>query len=294
MHRNKQFRDFLLSDNLVFLMEAHDALSAKIAQVSGFQALWASGLTISASLGLRDCSEISVTETLNVVESMADVTTIPIMLDGDTGYGNFNNVRLLVKKLIKRGISAVCLEDKIFPKKNSFIENMQTLEDVDTFCGKIKAGKDSQTDDNFSIVARTEALIAGRSISEALDRSYAYINAGADAILIHSRQTTADEILSFLKQWKNYAPVVLIPTKYYKTPMNVFEQEKVSMIIWANHSLRAAIVAMQNVCRKILKDRSVENVEKGIASLDEIFQLVDQNELSQAEKKYFTKRRKND
>ena len=135
---------------------------------------------MSAQFGVRDSNEASWTQVLEMLEFMADATSIPILLDGDTGYGNFNNVRRLVRKLEQRGIAAVCIEDKLYPKTNSFISGKtQTLADMDEFCGKIKAGKDAQSDDDFCIVTRVEALIAGWGLGEALKRAEAYHAAGA-------------------------------------------------------------------------------------------------------------------
>ena len=176
-------------------MEAHNGSSAKIVEQAGFKGIWASGLSISAALGVRDNNEASWTQILEVLEFMSDATNIPILVDGDTGHGNFNNMRRFVKKLCQRNIAGVCIEDKIFPKTNSFIEKHQPLAAIEEFCGKIKAGKDSQTDDSFSIIARVEALIAGWSLDEALRRAEAYHKAGADGILIHSRQNKPDEVL---------------------------------------------------------------------------------------------------
>src|SRR3981189_3040027 len=180
----------LVSPSLSFLMEAHSGLSAKIAEEAGFQALWACGLTMSASLGLGDSNEASWTQMLEILEYMADAVEIPILVDGDTGYGNFNSVRRLVRKLCDRGVAGVCIEDKLFPKTNSFVGERQPLAEIDEFCGRIKAGKDSQSDGDFVLVARTEALISGHGLDEALRRAEAYHAAGADAILIHSKQKT--------------------------------------------------------------------------------------------------------
>ncbi|TAN48159.1 MAG: phosphoenolpyruvate mutase, partial [Rhodospirillales bacterium] len=166
----KRFRDLLTSPELTFLMEAHNGMSARIVEDAGFEGIWASGLSISTALGVRDRNEASWTQVLEVLEFMTDTTSIPILLDGDTGYGDFNNFRRLVKKLCQRGVAAVCIEDKIFPKTNSFLDGDQSLADISEFSGKIKAGKDSQTDENFSIIARLEALIAGRGMEEALKR----------------------------------------------------------------------------------------------------------------------------
>ncbi len=152
--RAAKLRRELLAPELTFLMEAHNGLSAKIVEEAGFAGIWASGLSISAALGVRDNNEASWTQVLDVLEFMADASSLPILVDGDTGYGNFNNVRRLVRKLGQRNIAGVCIEDKLFSKTNSFIGEAQPLADIDEFCGRIKAGKDSQDDENFSIVAR--------------------------------------------------------------------------------------------------------------------------------------------
>lgn len=170
--RSLRLREMLQSNELEFLMEAHNGLSARIVKEAGFKAIWGSGLTISAQFGVRDNNEASWTQVVDTLEFMADASDLPILLDGDTGYGNFNNVRRLVKKLEQRGIAGVCIEDKQFPKTNSFLNGeRQPLAEMDEFCGKIKAGKDSQSDPNFSIVARVEALIAGWGMEEALKRA---------------------------------------------------------------------------------------------------------------------------
>ena len=181
MKRTTQLKNMVNSGTLEFLMEAHNGLSATIVQDTGFKGIWASGLSISASLGVRDNNEASWTQVLDVVEFMSDATDIPILLDGDTGYGNFNNVRRLVTKLEQRQIAGLCIEDKCFPKSNSFINSdMQPLEDIDVFCGKIKAAKDTQRDDDFVVVARTETFVAGFDMHEAIRRADAYRQAGAD------------------------------------------------------------------------------------------------------------------
>jgi phosphoenolpyruvate phosphomutase len=281
-----RFRASLLAPELTFLMEAHDGLSAKIVEEAGFPGIWASGLTVSAALGVRDSNEASWTQVLEVLEFMADATSIPILLDGDTGYGNFNNVRRLVRKLCQRGVAAVCLEDKLFPKTNSFIGEHQPLADVDEFCGKIKAGKDSASEPDFSIVARVEALIAGRGLDEALRRAEAYHAAGADAILIHSKRQTADEILAFAAEWGDRAPLVIVPTMYYATPTDAFRKAGISVVIWANHNLRAAIGAMREVSRRIREEESLVGVEGAISSVREVFTLAGNWELEEAERRY--------
>lgn len=290
MKKTEQFKRLLDSQNVEFLLEAHNGLSAKIVEETGFKGIWASGLSISASLGVRDNNEASWTQVLEVVEFMSDATHIPILLDADTGYGNFNNVRRLVRKLEQRGIAAMCLEDKIFPKTNSFINGEdQELADIDEFCGKIKAAKDTQGDPEFCVVARVEALIAGWGLAEALKRAEAYHRAGADAILIHSKKSVADEILAFMQEWQNTCPVVIVPTMYYQTPTRAFEDAGVSVVIWANHLLRSNIRAMQETAGKIFHDRSLLSVEKEIVPVKEVFRLQEAGELKAAEEYYLPK-----
>jgi phosphoenolpyruvate phosphomutase len=276
---------------LDFIMEAHNGLSAKIVEEAGFKGIWASGLSISASLGVRDNNEASWTQMLEVAEFMSDATTVPILLDGDTGYGNFNNMRRLVHKLEQRQIAGVCIEDKIFPKTNSFIDGeAQPLADIDEFCGKIKAGKDAQNDDDFCLIARVEALIAGWSLREALKRAEAYRQAGADAILIHSKKSTSDDIDAFMREWGDRHPVVLVPTKYYATPTEHFRQLGVSLVIWANHSLRSAITAWQKTAATIFREQTLVNVEDKVAPLKEVFRLQGDYELQRAEERYLPRR----
>lgn len=285
--KTTQLRKMLESPELEFIMEAHNGLSAKIVQEAGFKGIWGSGLSISAQLGVRDSNEASWTQVMEVMEFMSDATDIPILLDADTGYGNFNNARRLVTKLEQRGVAGACIEDKLFPKTNSLLDGReQPLADIDEFCAKIKACKDTQTDPDFRIVARVEAFIAGWGLDEALRRSEAYRNAGADAILMHSKKSDPSDIEAFMKAWKNQGPVVIVPTKYYTVPTDQFRDWGVSLVIWANHNLRASISAMQNTTQQIYKDQSLVNVEKKIAAVKEVFHLQKDDELKEAEKKY--------
>lgn len=287
MKKTTQLRNLINSQNLEQLMEAHNALSAKVVEESGFRGIWASGLTISASLGVRDNNEASWTQILEILEFMSDVTTIPILLDGDTGYGNFNNARRLVKKLNQRNIAGVCIEDKLFPKTNSFIGGeTQPLADIDEFCGKIKSMKDSQEDDDFIVVSRVEAFIAGWGLAEALRRAEAYRRAGADGILIHSKRTDILEIEAFMNEWGDRLPVLIVPTKYYSVSTDRIKDLGVRVVIWANHNLRCAIAAMQKTSKQIFEDRCLINVEGEIAAVEEIFRLQGAKELEEAEKKY--------
>ncbi|MBB6669652.1 phosphoenolpyruvate mutase [Cohnella nanjingensis] len=287
MKKTWMLRQLIQSKKMAFIMEAHNGLSAKIVQESGFKGIWASGLSMSAAMGVRDNNEASWTQVMDVLEFMSDATSIPILLDGDTGYGNFNNARRLVKKLEQRQIAGVCIEDKMFPKTNSFINaESQPLADIDEFCGKIKSMKDAQMDEDFVVVARVEAFITGRGQEEAFKRAEHYRQSGADAILIHSKRSDISEIESFMKEWGDRLPIVVVPTTYYKTPTSRLQELGVSLVIWANHNLRASIEAMQRISSQILQDANLLRVEGSVAPLEEVFRLQDAEELKLAEQRY--------
>ena len=286
--KTAQLRSLLNSSRVELLMEAHSGLSARIVEEAGFKGIWGSGLCMSAALGVRDNNEASWTQVLEIAEFMADATTIPILLDADTGYGNFNSVRRLVRKLEQRGVAGVCIEDKLFPKSNSFIggETPESLISTSEFVGKIKAAKDTQLDADFCVVARVESLVLGLSVAEALERANAYADAGADAILIHSRSDGPEEVVAFMNEWRQPCPVVVVPTTYYRAPPHLFEQVGVSVVIWANHLLRSSVAAMERTAAQILEERSPVTAEGEIASLKEVFRLQDVDELTSAEHKY--------
>ena len=287
MNKTTQLKNLLVSGQMEFILEAHNGLSAKIVEEAGFKGIWASGLALSAQHAVRDNNELSWTQIIDSLEFMSDATSIPILLDGDTGYGDFNNMRRLVQKLEQRKIAGVCIEDKLFPKSNSFIQGeQQDLEDIETFCGKIKAGKDAQNSDDFCIVARVEAFIAGWGLEEALRRGEAYRQAGADAILIHSKLSRPDEVIDFAREWDNRCPLVIIPTKYYSTPAEVYRDNNISLVIWANHMIRASIAAMQKTARTIYETESLVDIESQVATVSEIFRLQGADELLEAEKMY--------
>jgi len=287
--KTKQLKQLLKSKQLEFLMEAHSGLSAKIVEEAGFKGIWGSGFSISAAFGVRDNNEASWTQVLEVAEFMSDATTIPILLDADTGYGNFNNVRRLVRKLEQRGIAGLCIEDKVFPKTNSFVHGeKQPLAEISEFSGKIKAAKDTQNDPDFCVVARVEALITGRGVDEAIRRADAYKQAGADAIFIHSKLPTAEQIVEFMSEWSGDCPIVVVPTMYYKTPTQVFAEAGVSLVIWANHLLRSSVATMQQIARQIYEEQTLQSVENEIVSMQEVFRLQDVPELKRANEKYLS------
>ncbi|MGY4183218.1 phosphoenolpyruvate phosphomutase [Bradyrhizobium sp. USDA 4518] len=273
------------STELSFLMEAHDGLSAAIAARAGFKGLWASGLSIACSLGYRHANEASWCQLVDVVERIVDSSQLPVLVDGDAGFGTFNSARLLARKLHQRGAAGVALEDSCFPKLNSFVGDRYPLADVDEFSGRLRAVKDTVADD-LLLVARIEALIAGHGMYEAISRAHAYAEAGADAILIHSRRDCGDEVFSFASSWKNKLPVVIIPTKQYRILTSEYHRARISTIVWANHSMRAAVAAMRQVCGRIFAGENAANIDLDIATIDDVLTMFNYDELTGAEAQY--------
>ncbi len=276
----------LQSIEMAVIMEAHNGLSARIVEQTGFQGIWASGLSIATSMGVRDSNELSLTQNLTVLESMVESSNLPILFDGDTGYGNFNNARLLVRKLERITIAGVVIEDKLFPKLNSFIGERQKLAEVSEVVGKMKAMCDSRDCDDFQIIARVEALIAGHGMEEALRRATAYHEAGADAIFIHSKKKHAGEIIEFGNVWQRRCPLVIAPTTYCSTPLRDLEEAGISLSVCANQNMRAAVMAMKTVCRKIYDDYKLDSVEDDITPLNMIFDMMNYDELEIANRRY--------
>jgi phosphoenolpyruvate phosphomutase len=282
----RKLRELLESEQLEFVMSAHDGSSARIVERAGFPAIWASGLSIATTLGARDNNEISWTQLVDAVEVIADSTSIPIIVDGDTGFGDFNNARRLVRKLCHAGAAGVCIEDKLFPKENSFVGDAHQLADVDEFCAKLRACQDSRTDDDFVVIARVEAFICGKGLDDALHRADAYRCAGADAIFIHSRLPVADEIVAFAERWEGDLPLVIAPTTYASAGTDTFRRAGISTVIWANQILRASIAAMQVAAAAIRRDEGTQAIEGGLVSLSELFDLMGYDELKEAQERY--------
>jgi phosphoenolpyruvate phosphomutase len=283
-----RLRQLLSADRPSVLLEAHDALSARIVEAEGLEGIWASSLTIAATHGLRDANELTWTQVLDVLEHMGEATALPILVDGDSGHGDFNTVRRFVRKLSRAGLAGVCFEDQRFPKENSLIRTEGTLASIPSFSGKIRAAKDAQQDEDFVVVARVEAFIAGLGLDEAMLRAEAYHSAGADAILIHSRRTDADEVLAFAREWACRSPLLIVPTTYASTPQAAYGAAGINAIIWANHTLRAAIHAMRGLCRGIKLSGAPSEAESPMAPLDDVFALTIHEELAEARRRYET------
>ena len=286
--KKNDFFNLINSNETEYIMEAHNAISAKIVENAGFHGIWGSGLTISASLGFRDNNEASYTDIFNVANTITKNINIPVVLDIDSGYGNFNNARLCVKEANKIGISVLCIEDKMYPKMNSYVNNTQLLIDSDVFVNKILAMKEVQKDfeNPIGIIARTEALITNNGLDEALRRAYKYADAGADAIFIHSKRNNIGEISEFMKRWDKRLPVIISPTTYDNTNPKIYSEIGIGIVIWGNYMLRASIEAMERVSKKIQFNRTPEVVRKDICDVQQIFDLVNLDEYLVLENKY--------
>ena len=257
------FREILGKKRLVEAMAAHSPLSAMLVAEAGFDAIWASGFELSAMYGVPDVSVVSMTQHLDMTRAMAERSGIPVVADIDTGFGNAINVLYAVEQYERAGAAAIVMEDKSFPKVTSLIAGgRQDMVRIEEFQGKIEAARSVRKDKDFVIVARTEALIAGLGQDEALKRARAYEAAGADMILVHSKQKTPDEIEAFVKAWDGKAPIALVPTAYPQmTVARVKELQKIGLLIWGNHAIRASVGAMRKTFAQIRKDGGIHGVE---------------------------------
>ncbi|MCM2255644.1 MAG: isocitrate lyase/phosphoenolpyruvate mutase family protein [Vicinamibacteria bacterium] len=282
-----RLRALLASPRCEILLEAHNAVSARLVEEAGVPGVWASSLTLSCAAGLRDNGSLSSDQALDVLESMTARVAVPVLFDGDTGYGDFSHFQTLVRRLIARRVAGVCIEDKAFPKRNSFLAGeRQELADLDEFCGKLRAGLDARGDPSFVVVARTEALITGAGLDEALRRAEAYADQGVDAVLVHSKAGTFGELQAFMARFSRRVPVVCVPTTYYQTPPEAFDAAGVSLALWANHMLRASVRAMHDVAVRIAAERGGRAVEDDVAPLSELFRLSDQQAFEAQERLY--------
>ena len=253
---------------------AFDAMSAKLVEINGFDAIWAGSFAISATHALPDASIMTMTEFLNVASNMVESCKIPVIADCDTGFGGPSNVSHMIKKYENAGIAGISIEDKIFPKQNSLLEGgKQELISEKEFVAKIIAAREAKQNKDFMIIARTEALIAGMGMNEALKRACAYENAGANAILIHSKKNDPSEIFEFAEMWKGSIPLVVVPTSYPSVSLDELISHKIKMVIYANQSLRVAHAAMSRVLNEINQSKSLTDVNEKMSSMEQIFHL---------------------
>ena len=285
MSGNEILRKKMEGNSIIKVGGAFDAMSAKLVEINGFDAVWAGGFAISATHALPDASILTMTEFLNVASSMEEACNIPIIADCDTGFGGPNNVSHMVKKYEKAGISAVCIEDKTFPKQNSLLEDgRQELISEKDFVAKIIAARDAKENPNFTIIARTEALISGVGMKEAIKRSLAYEKAGADAILIHSKQDSPNEVFEFSESWGGTLPLVVVPTSYPSVKLDELISHNIKMIIYANQTLRVAHASISKILKQLKNSSSISNISEDLSSMQEIFQLQEMYNIKKQEK----------
>lgn len=266
-------RELLYSGDFTAIAGVHDALCARAAEAAGYPALWASGLGISTVNGVPDAGVLGMREVLHCTQAMDLATGLPILVDCDAGFGDVENVRHLVRHFEAGGVAGVCMEDKRHPKRNSLGDGLQELESVEVFAEKIRMAKDTQRTPDFVVVARTEALIAGAGVEEASERAYAYQAAGADAILVHSRARSADEVAAFALGWRGAVPLLALPTTFPQVTERELALLGFAGCIYANQALRACLRAMRHVYHEMRVHRSALAVEAGIAPVADVLAL---------------------
>ncbi|ATE54755.1 isocitrate lyase/phosphoenolpyruvate mutase family protein [Actinosynnema pretiosum] len=275
MHRNEYptFRSLVERGRVVRVAGAHDALGGVLAQQAGFDAVWASSLEISAARCLPDASLLTMTEYLESAANTQKALSVPVVADVDTGYGGNLNVAHMVHEYEAAGITAVAIEDKLFPKMNSFAAHGHPLLETEAFAAKIRTAKNAQRGEDFFVIARTEALISGLGLDEALHRCHAYADAGADAVLIHSKSKTREQVVAFLAEWRGRLPVVVVPTTYPDWHIDTAERDGVSVVIYANQGMRAVVSSLRAAFATIHRDGDSTALEGSIAPVADIFQL---------------------
>jgi phosphoenolpyruvate phosphomutase len=278
MHNAERLRELLSQPRVARLVGARDGLTAQIAEQVGFDGLWASSFELSATQGLPDISLLGMTDYLTATVSINARTSIPVLADCDTGFGGRANIAHMVERYESAGIAGVCIEDKTFPKRNSLLSDGQLLEDAEEFAARIRLAKLTQATTEFVVVARLESFIAGTGVDDAMRRAHLYADNGADAVVVHSKKGGPEEIIEFLGRWQRRLPVIVVPTTYPTWTEAEAERRGVSMVIYANHGLRASVRAIREVLQSITKHGAAAPVEASIASVNEVFDLVGMGE----------------
>lgn len=288
-YRRKRLRRLLKTIPIVKTIEVHSGLTGLIAektvianngQLDQFDAMWVSSLCDSTAKGKPDIELVDMSSRLRTIDDVMDVTTKPIILDGDTG-GLIEHFVYNVRTLERMGVSAVIIEDKTGLKKNSLFGNevVQTQDTIENFCAKIRAGKDVLRTEDFMIIARIESLILDQGMDDALKRAFAYIEAGADGIMIHSRKKEADEIFEFCDKFRakdKETPIVVVPTSYNHVTEDELAAHGINVVIYANQLTRSAYPAMQSVAEEILKNHRALEVDEKLMPFKEIIRLIDE------------------
>jgi phosphoenolpyruvate phosphomutase len=286
--KSQMLRELFQKPSFFRIVGAHNGLSARLVEQAGFEGIWASSLEMSASHAVPDANILTMTDYLNIATSMNDAVSIPVVVDVDQGYGNSINVIRMIQKFEAAGIAGVIMEDKKFPKQNSLLANgRQELASIAEFVGKIMAAKNVQKSKDFMVMARVEALIAGWGHEEAMKRAKAYVKAGADGIMIHSKKEDPAEIVRFLDAWDLNVPIVIVPTSYYTlTEDKIKNYPNVKMVIYANHGIRAAVTGIKATLKEIAEHGGTHTVVPKLIPVKELFGLQGTWEMKAHEKSY--------
>lgn len=277
--KREMLREGLARPRPLVAVGAHDAMSAQLIEAYGFDAVWVSGFGVATMThALPDLNLTTMTETLAASVRIDGATQLPVVADCDNGFGGLTNVVRTVVEFERAGIAGICIEDNLFPKRNSLYSGKSKRELIPAAeqARRIRAGKDAQEGDSFVLIARVEALIAGHGVESACDRADAYVEAGADAILIHSKDKTLQEIEGFLDSWKGKGstPLVAVPTLFPDYTDSELYDKGFQMIILANHPMRASVRAMEETLETLRAERKAAAVDPHIAPVDHIFELV--------------------
>ena len=285
--RKSRLKRLLKAKKILRFAESHSPISALIVEnakvttedkILEFDGFWSSSLTDSTEMGKPDIEALDMQTRLNNINNIFDVTTKPLIMDVDTG-GKPEHFEINVKSAERLGVSALIMEDKTGLKKNSLLGNevKQSLEDINVFCEKIKVGQASKMNSDFMIIARLESLILEKGIDDALKRANAYIKAGVDGIMIHSRKEKPDEIYEFAKNFRNdfeNTPLVSVPTSYNYVKESELAENGFNIVIYANQLMRGSYLAMDKVAHNILKNGRSLEVDKDLVSIKKILNLI--------------------
>ncbi|MDF1700502.1 MAG: isocitrate lyase/phosphoenolpyruvate mutase family protein [Planctomycetota bacterium] len=275
MDGKQRLRALLGQPGPILIAGAHDGMTAKLVEEAGFQGVWASGFEISASHCVPDANILTMADQLRAAAWMVASTDLPVVADCDNGYGNAINVIHMVKAYESEGIAAICMEDNVFPKRCSFYAGVKReLAPVEEHAGKVKAFLDTRKSDDFLVIARTEALIAGWGLEEALLRGRAYADAGADFVLVHSKSDDANQVLEFAKHWDRETPLVCVPTIYKSATATELHDGGYKMVIYANHGLRSGIKAQREAFSRIMRDQRCDTVDDLVVPLTDVYELI--------------------
>lgn len=271
---NHTLKEALTKNSISKIAGCHNPLSAKLAEDAGFDAVWFSGFEFATSMCLPDASILTMSENLTAISSITRTVKIPLLADCDSGFGDANNVAFMVKEYEHAGASGICIEDKLFPKLNSFCESKQDLLPTNEFCLKLIAAASARKSKDFTIIARLESFIAGAGIEDAITRADAYVAAGADALVIHSKVSDLREIRAFFNKIETLSvPAIVIPTTYYNATIEDFctISPHIKGVIYANQGIRSYIKALKRIYGKILLDGTSALIENELTSIPEAF-----------------------